>query len=173
MAQYFTFKYSSLPTVDQVGGKGLSLIYCEKKGFSVPPAVVLSTEFFLPWMEHCKATPEWKAFAQAKDDAMVAAAKAVKHSCQKLAFSEGQQKTLAEVRQYLQGEGITLMAVRSSSPEEDLAGASFAGIYETVLGVTDAGLEAAITTFLLPLWTNGWWLTNKSAASTRLTPKLP
>ena len=58
MKQFFTFTDSSLPTVDQVGGKGLSLIYSEKKGFTVPPAVVLSTEFFLPWMEQCKATPE-------------------------------------------------------------------------------------------------------------------
>ena len=35
-------------------------------------------------------------------------------------------------------------AVRSSSPEEDLEGASFAGGYETTLGVTVETLEAAI-----------------------------
>ena len=34
--------------------------------------------------------------------------------------------------------------MRSSSPEEDLEGASFAGGYETTLGVTTATLEAAI-----------------------------
>ena len=87
-------------------------------------------------MEQLKATPEWKAFAQAKDDWHGNAAKAVKKSCQTLAFSEDQQQTLTEVRN-ISTEGITLMAVRSSSPEEDLEGASFAGIYETVLGVTD------------------------------------
>ncbi len=146
MTQYFSFKDSSLPTLEQVGGKGLSLIYSNKKGFNVPSAVVLSTEFFQPWMESLKSTSEWKAFAQAKDDGIVAAAKALKHSCQTLAFTEDQQQTLAKVRQYLQADGITLMAVRSSSPEEDLEGASFAGIYETVLGVTDGDLEAAIKT---------------------------
>jgi pyruvate,water dikinase len=146
MTQYFAFNDSSLPTVEQVGGKGLSLIYSEKKGFRVPSAVVLSTEFFQPWMERLKASPEWKAFAQTKADDMAAAAMAVKHSCQTLAFSEDQQQILAEVRKYLQTEGITLMAVRSSSPEEDLEGASFAGIYETVLGVTEASLEEAIKT---------------------------
>jgi phosphohistidine swiveling domain-containing protein len=146
VARLFTFKDSSLPTIEQVGGKGLSLIYSDKKGFQVPPAAVLSTEFFHPWMELLKATSEWKAFTQAIDDGMVAAAKAVKDSCQTLAFSEGQQQTLAKVRQYLQAEDITMMAVRSSSPEEDLEGASFAGIYETVLGVTGDGLEAAIKT---------------------------
>ena len=144
MGHYFSFKDSTLPTLEQAGGKGLSLIYLNKKGFNVPSAVVLSTEFFQPWMDLLKSTSEWKAFAQAKDDGMVAAAKAVKHSCQTLAFTEDQQQTLVEVRQYLHAEGITLMAVRSSSPEEDLEGASFAGMYETVLGVTDENLEDAI-----------------------------
>jgi pyruvate,water dikinase len=146
MAQYYTFKDSTLPAVELAGGKGLSLIYSNKKGFNVPSAVVLSTEFFQLWMDLLKSTSEWKAFAQDKDDGMVAAAKAVKHSSQTLAFTEDQQQTLVEVRQHLQAEGITLMAVRSSSPEEDLEGASFAGIYETVLGVTDDDLEAAIKT---------------------------
>jgi pyruvate,water dikinase len=144
VTQYFSFKDSSLPTLEQVGGKGLSLIYSNKKGFNVPSAVVLPTEFFQPWMELLKSTSEWKAFAQAKDDGMVAAAKAVKHSCQMFVFTEDQQQTLVEVRQYLQAECITLMAVRSSSPEEDMESASFAGIYETVLGVTDENLEDAI-----------------------------
>jgi pyruvate,water dikinase len=146
MTQYFTFKDSFLPLVEQVGGKGLSLLYSKKKDFNVPPTVVLSTKFFQPWIEHLKASPEWKAFAQTKADDMTAAATDVKNSAQTLTFSEDQQQTLSEIRKYLQTEGIILMAVRSSSPEEDLEGASFAGIYETVLGVTDANLEAAIKT---------------------------
>jgi hypothetical protein len=32
-------------------------------------------------------------------------------------------------------KNIELFAVRSSSPEEDLVGASFAGGYDTILGV--------------------------------------
>jgi pyruvate,water dikinase len=146
MAQYYTFKDSTLPAVELAGGKGLSLLYSKKKGFNVPTAVVLSTEFFHPWLEQLKTTPEWNVFTQAKDDGMTTAAMAVKNSCQALAFIAEQQKILAEVRQYLQSEGIMLMAVRSSSPEEDMEGASFAGIYETVLGATDANLENAIKT---------------------------
>ncbi|MBI3810530.1 MAG: PEP/pyruvate-binding domain-containing protein, partial [Nitrospirae bacterium] len=41
-------------------------------------------------------------------------------------------------------EEKTLFAVRSSSPEEDLEDASFAGCYETVLGVSPDRLEAAL-----------------------------
>ncbi|MBW1803360.1 MAG: PEP/pyruvate-binding domain-containing protein, partial [Deltaproteobacteria bacterium] len=146
MTQYFSFKDSSLPTLEQVGGKGLSLIYSNHKGFNVPTAVVLSTEFFHLWMEQLKATSGWKVYIQAKDGGMVAATTAVKAFCQTLAFTEGQQQSLAEIRQYLQSESIALMAVRSSSPQEDMEGASFAGIYETVLGVTNDDLEAAIKT---------------------------
>jgi len=146
MAQLFTFKDSSIPTIEQVGGKGLSLIHLANEGFPVPIAAVLSTEFFQPWIERLEASPEWEAFAQTKADDVAAAATAVKKSAQTLAFSEDQQQTLSKVRQHLQAEDITLVAVRSSSPEEDLEGASFAGIYETILGVTDDGLKAAIKT---------------------------
>ncbi|GKT31818.1 Phosphoenolpyruvate synthase like protein, partial [Aduncisulcus paluster] len=46
------------------------------------------------------------------------------------------------------GEG-NRFAVRSSSPEEDLSGASFAGGYETVLGVTkDTVLDAVKEAFV-------------------------
>ena len=36
------------------------------------------------------------------------------------------------------------MAVRSSSPEEDLEGASFAGGYKTILGATKSNLKESI-----------------------------
>jgi pyruvate,water dikinase len=146
MTQYFTFKDSSRSTAEQVGGKGISLIHLANKGFSVPHAVVISTAFFFPWMERLKTSLEWMAFAQATDDGKVAAATAVKDSCQTLTFTEDQQKTLSEIRHHLKNEGITLMAVRSSSPVEDLEGASFAGIYESVMGVTEGTLEGAIKT---------------------------
>jgi pyruvate,water dikinase len=144
MAQYFTFKNPSLPTVEQVGGKGLSLIRLANRGYAVPIAAVLSTEFFQPWMKQLKVSPEWQAFAQTKAGDMIAMAKEVKNGAQALTFSDEQQQTVSEVRQYLQTEGISMMAVRSSSPEEDLERASFAGIYETVLGVTGDNLGAAI-----------------------------
>jgi pyruvate,water dikinase len=116
----------------------------DKKGFNVPIAVVLATGFFHPWMAQLKATPAWETFTHTADDGMLAAAKAVKHNALKLNFSENQQQILAEVRQGLQIEAGMLMAVRSSSPEEDLEDASFAGIYETVLGVLQA--------FMRPCW---------------------
>ncbi len=62
MTRYFTFKHSSLPTIAEVGGKGLSLLFSNKKGFKVPSAVILSAAFFNPWMEGLKTTQEWSEF---------------------------------------------------------------------------------------------------------------
>ena len=146
MPHYYTFNETSLPTIDQAGGKGLSLLRSYKNGFHVPLAVILSTEFFAPWIGALKATPEWDAFSQAKDGDITTSAKAVKQTILSIALTDDQNQTLEEVRRYIASEGIWLMAVRSSSPEEDLEGASFAGIYETVLGVTIENLADAIRT---------------------------
>ena len=59
---------------------------------------------------------------------------------------KGRIKRFQKSADYLREEGVSLFAVRSSSPEEDLESASFAGIYETVLGVTDESLGEAIKT---------------------------
>ncbi len=59
-----------------------------------------------------------------------------------LIYSEEQKAIIMTILSEL--KGIDLYAVRSSSPEEDLAGASFAGGYETILGVTAKTMEASI-----------------------------
>ena len=51
----------------------------------------------------------------------------VKELCNELELDETQKKTLSQAMEALKTDGkITLFAVRSSSPEEDLEGASFA-----------------------------------------------
>jgi pyruvate,water dikinase len=136
----------STPNIEQVGGKGLSLIHAIKKGYIVPPIIILKADFFLPWIKKIKGTSEWQVFTKASENGILTAAKVVKNCCKTLVFSDTQQQALADVREFLYVENISLVAVRSSSPEEDLEGTSFAGIYETVLGVTDTSLEEAIKT---------------------------
>ncbi|MBK5109533.1 MAG: hypothetical protein JJE12_15470, partial [Anaerolineales bacterium] len=146
MAQYFTDDNTYLPSIEQIGGKGRSLFFLGSKGLNVPTTTVMTAEFFQPWIDQLKDSPEWTVYSQAMDDGKPGAAAAVKEACQALAYSPDQQRTLSEIRDYLQEAGINLVAVRSSSPEEDLEGASFAGIYETVLGVPVQDLEEAILT---------------------------
>ena len=66
----------------------------------------------------------------------------MKARCSALQLTATQRDALDEALRAFPEDG--LFAVRSSSPEEDLEGSSFAGEYETSLGVTRDGLEKAI-----------------------------
>src|SRR5207245_4557262 len=95
-----------------------------------------------------KATPAWKQFLAADQAGL-------RDVCQRLkAISTGyelnaeQKKSLREA--LIAFDEKTLFAVRSSSPEEDLESASFAGGYETVLGATAHRLEPALHAALCP-----------------------
>ncbi len=176
----------SSPSLSEVGGKGLSLIQSSKNKFPVPKGFVLSVEFFQPWIDLCmdEATSEaWKIFAekaravqeqQEEEECETKITKedcdAVKSSCNKklavgkngLYFTPDQEKALQDAIKGVfggdtSGDGA-VVAVRSSSPEEDLVGTSFAGGYETTLGVpldtstsgnsNDAFANALLTSFL-------------------------
>lgn len=145
MKLVYSFSAEEKVELSQVGGKGLSLIFMTRHGLPVPPGFVLTVAFFQPWLDAIQQTPEWTAvlsgipeFRKQQCDALKAAAMAFE-------LDEHQRTTLAQAVSSLKTAGkMPLLAVRSSSPEEDLAGASFAGGYETSLGVTETGLETAV-----------------------------
>ncbi len=143
---FYRFSDIPLPARDEVGGKGLSLITMFQAGLPVSNGFVLTVAFFDPWIVLLKATPAWKNF-------LVADQAGLRESCQRLKdISAGYELTAEQKKKLREGLSAfgekTLFAVRSSSPEEDLGSASFAGGYETVLGVPPGRLEAALhTTF--------------------------
>jgi pyruvate,water dikinase len=145
MKSYYPFSTSDTPDIAQVGGKGLSLIRMTKAGFKVPPGFVLTTGFFKHWIEQIKRTPEWIHVTNFPVDNLKAKCDDLKTRALSLDFDDGQRNAFGEAIRQLKGNTENpLFAVRSSSPEEDLEGASFAGGYETSLGVNQDGLEAAI-----------------------------
>ena len=131
--------------VPEIGGKAASLARLVQAGFRVPDAVVLTTAFFASWWQELRATADWARFEQADAAACVQHAAALAARVEDLACSVEMRAGLDEVRERLPswGTGATC-AVRSSSPDEDLEAASFAGGYVTRLGVTAEGLEAAV-----------------------------
>ena len=141
------------PQVRQVGGKAASLIRLAQAGFSVPAGSVLTTDFFAPWVEQVEHHPRWHDVLSslnnirtpqpnAKDrESLNQACDELKQTTTDFAFTQAQRSALDEIRL---GMADHRFAIRSSSPEEDLANASFAGLYETVLSVTSASLEAAV-----------------------------
>ena len=106
---------------------------------------MLTTAFFQPWIEAVKQLPNWGNIIDDSGQITKAQCDALKIEALKLDLRERQNETLAQVISFLKSEGqLPLLAVRSSSPEEDLEGASFAGGYETSLGVNKESLESAI-----------------------------
>ena len=138
----FKFPGGSDATLAQVGGKGLSLIKSSNAGLPVPPGFVLAVDFFQPWLDALKQTAAWSAFSKAEADQMAAACAALKNASDNFVFNEAQASAI-EV-QLKTFAAAALFAVRSSSPEEDLEGASFAGGYETILGVNKTNMEGAV-----------------------------
>ena len=126
-----------LPMLAEVGGKGLSLLHMTSQGFPVPGGLILPSGFFRKWIDEVKNRPEWKEVLSGNLSACII----LKNKCMELEFDQVQSALLDEAMGHVSGN---LFAVRSSSPEEDLEGASFAGGYETTLGVTRDKLQDAI-----------------------------
>ena len=137
------------PEPAQVGGKAAALIRMRQAGFAVPEGAVLSTAFFAPWQASILASPEWHEVLEVlrrtppgyQGADLADACEQVKSLARGLPWTAGQQAQIEAVRAQM-GKG--LLAVRSSSPEEDSAGASFAGLYESFLDVAPATLPEAV-----------------------------
>lgn len=132
-------------TVDEVGGKGLSLVHLCRHGMPVPGGMILASSFFAPWLAQVLASPAWDSLQSAPRDDWPPLCETLKQSAMRLRINERQAAALTQVRTKLEAyPADAQFAVRSSSPQEDLEGASFAGGYETKLGVRPEALEQAV-----------------------------
>ena len=145
MASIVAFPGTTSAPLAQVGGKAWSLIRLSEAGFPVPPGAVLTTEFFAPWFEEIRASATWGALSSSDPEKWPELCRDLKQIVGNLALDPAQAQAFAGLQSHLASTGTDgLWAVRSSSPDEDLAAASFAGGYETTLGVDPSQLEDAI-----------------------------
>jgi len=135
----YPFSTELHPALTEVGGKAQSLIRSTQAGLQVPEGLALSVAFFQTWTEQVKSTDEWKTLLE---NPVKENCDPVKAFAQKLKLTEAQRAQLDSSLAEL--SDVSVFAVRSSSPEEDLKGSSFAGMYETFLGTTRQTLEATI-----------------------------
>jgi len=127
--------------VEAVGGKAASLVRLTRAGLRVPPGAALPAALFEPWLAEVRGTDEWAALVEGPTDEWPARCDAVKARAARLAPPDSLVAAIATIAERLDRDRY---AVRSSSPEEDLATASFAGGYETRLGVPADGLLDAV-----------------------------
>jgi pyruvate,water dikinase len=143
MPVIFPFASPNLLAPDQAGGKALALMQMTAAGMPVPPGLVLTVKFFAPWLEVLEQSPAWAALNTGSE--IGEAARTLQILCQTLQLTDSQKGELDQALSAFRAQhGGDLFAVRSSSPEEDLDGASFAGGYETTLGVRLEDIETAI-----------------------------
>ena len=133
------------PSVAEIGGKAASLVRLSRAGFRVPEAAVLPVSWFSAWWAELRQTDAWSRFAAASEAPWTAHCEALKNAASRLAISDEMHTGVDELQELVAswGHGATC-AVRSSSPDEDLENASFAGGYATVLGVTGEDIADAV-----------------------------
>lgn len=130
------------PPLDAVGGKARNLALLREAGADVPPSVAIGTAAF----ERLVAA----AHASDEDDAS-----AVR---ERVLGMELPADFRAAVTAALDGAGLrgALLAVRSSAVGEDGAAASFAGQFDTVLGVRADGDAAAVWDAVRRVWASAF-----------------
>lgn len=126
------------------GGKAYSLDLLARAGFEVPAALVLTTEFFAPWIVQVGAMPAWQALTRAPQADWALRCADMRAALEALEWTPAQAGTLEALASQHLGRGRGRFAVRSSSPEEDLDNASFAGVYRSCLGVSAQDIGKAV-----------------------------
>ena len=133
--------------VARVGGKGFGLARATQAGLPVPDGVILPTDtyraWFAPHQAHVAALLAENGDAQAQSVAITAY----------LATQPLPDVLIAQLNVLQTAHPERYFAVRSSGSAEDLPGAAFAGLHDTLLNVhgVDA-LAAAVKQCWLSLW---------------------
>ena len=161
---------NNVVTPARVGGKASSLaklFAIDGLGSSVvPKAYALTVDFFQPWITEMKESINFKSLTalQINDDKKESEEEEELLLCKKLqatSYDLTLSKEQTNVIQMLTDEMNSnswnvpnLAAVRSSAPEEDGVVSSFAGAFDTCLGVSSTfdALEKAIHTCFASLW---------------------
>ncbi|NOQ42900.1 MAG: hypothetical protein GQ560_00395 [Dehalococcoidia bacterium] len=127
------------------GGKASELAKLISKTFPVPPGFVITTRAFMAFLEETGLEAEINAFpyqsAETTTDVLTQFTLSIQDRIRSFRLPEAISNELEKRLIEFQGEFVTdlLWAVRSSAIAEDLPGASFAGQYDTYLGL--AGID--------------------------------
>lgn len=145
MTTFFTSETKQLPKANIVGGKALNLIELNQKGFQVPQLVVLSNHFFLPFIQEIKKSEEWQSFIKNKNTNIKKATNDLFKRASKLQLNKKSRKELHKALEFFSSSSnLQKFAVRSSSPNEDLDNASFAGGFESFLDIDLKSIESTV-----------------------------
>ena len=138
--QYIQFFDGGIaPELNQLGGKGASLVSMTEAGMPVPPGFVVTCELFDQFMNEYdlrhKVAEALKDLNPDDVDEVEAISSRVRQKIESAEMPEGLRNTTKEAYEALMGrfDSTVPVAVRSSATAEDLPDASFAGQQDTYL----------------------------------------
>jgi pyruvate,water dikinase len=142
VAKYISwFRDIGLDDRPKVGGKGGSLGELQRAGINVPPGFVVRTEAFEDFIDALERRSPVRAHVAglAADDleGMGAVSRELRARIEDAPLPADLQQEIRDAYERL-GEPLPSVAVRSSATTEDAADASFAGLQDTYLWVTQA-----------------------------------
>ncbi len=145
------------------GGKAIGLAKLQRAGFSVPPALCVTTEFYRHWLNASGLAPrvaEVTSMTSMSDpDVRAGVLLALRRDVEAAVIPEYLGAVLGQGLESLFEPGSGTIAVRSSAPYEDGARASHAGIHASVVvpapAVTDIVL--GIKCCWASLWSERAW----------------
>ena len=125
-----------------VGGKGGSLGELQRAGIDVPPGFVVKTDAFERFIEALERQAPLRSSIEALDadnlDALVVCCREIRARVEQTALSvEVSDEISSAYRALCARDESEPVAVRSSATTEDAVDASFAGLQDTYLWVTD------------------------------------
>jgi pyruvate,water dikinase len=140
MAKYISwFRDIGLDDRPKVGGKGGSLGELHRAGIDVPPGFVVRTEAFEDFIDalerHSPVRARVAGLAADDLEGMTAVSRELRTRIEDAPLSADLQQEIRDAYERL-GEPLPSVAVRSSATTEDAADASFAGLQDTYLWVS-------------------------------------
>jgi pyruvate,water dikinase len=137
-----------------VGAKAMSLFHMLDLGLPVPPGFCITTDAYRDHLDSANLTPKIAAAVTTLEQAEPQKKKDILSEVRQIIIQPPMAETLRrQIEEHYRAFSGKRTAVRSSATAEDLPGQSFAGQYDTYLGV--AGLEECIEA-VKKCWASLW-----------------
>lgn len=127
---------------ETLGGKAYSLTKLEEAGISSPRWLCLTSNFFDSWVQELEDAFPFQELLEA-NATKVEYRDSLDTALRSIRWSVAQLEVFSSLLEIV-GENADAFAVRSSSKHEDLDRHSFAGIYDSFLGVSGSNLKEAV-----------------------------
>lgn len=174
MAASFILPLAACMAHDLAGGKAYGLARLLERNFSVPAGFCLTTRFYEAALDDGGFDSDgwWGRLAEAQPQESAGILTECRAAILSLAVPPPMQRLVRDAVQDLSTGPSPLVAVRSSATNEDRAGASFAGLYHSELGINADEWWPSVRRCWASLWSERVWTYSRRLGLPRRPPKM-